>query len=131
MEWTMPRPVVQGVAALMALGAAGSFAMGIVNAPEHGRMPGERVPGAVTVTGAAINATDATPLSQDRIEAPPRPVEKSAAASDNSDDDEADTATNATAPPVINPPPPAGATNATPVTPAPDTAPPPQEEPPH
>jgi len=136
MEWTMPRPVVQGIAALLALGAAGSFAMGIVNAPERGRMPGERARGAAAGPVTAINAPEATPLTQERIEAAPKPAEKPAVNTDDSDDsDEADaTATNATPPPTATTTAPVnGATNATPATiMPPDTNPsPPQEEPPH
>jgi hypothetical protein len=135
MEWTMPRPLVQGIAALLALAAVGSFAMGIVNAPERGRMPGERAPGVTAAPVAAINATEATPLSQERIEAPPKPVEKpvtNTQPADDSDDDDT-TATNTTPPPTATTTAPVvNATNTTPTILPPDTNPsPPQEEPPH
>jgi hypothetical protein len=72
MNWTMPRPVVQGVGALLALTAAGSFALGVMHAPERGRLPGERAPGTVAGPDAApIVAPDATPLAAERIEGPP------------------------------------------------------------
>jgi hypothetical protein len=134
MEWTMPRPVVQGIAALLALGAAGSFAMGLINAPDRGRMPGERVRGAPTGPATVINAPEATPLTQERIEAAPKPVEKPVAKTDESDDsDDADTAaTNTTPPTATTTAPVVTATNTTPTILPPDTNPsPPQEEPPH
>jgi hypothetical protein len=135
MIWTMPRPVTQWVAALLALGAAGAFAMGIVNAPDRGgRLPGERPAGRGGLQPAmAINAADATPLAQERIEAPPKPAPKATNADDSDDsDDSGDQAVNAT--------PPAKATNATVPSPPPTTTPPPDapapsapppEEPPH
>lgn len=135
MEWTMPRPLVRGVAALLALGAAGAFAMGVINAPSRGRMPGERAPGVAAGPATAINATEATPLTEERIEAPPKPAEKPATNTQDTDDsDEADTsAANATPPPTATTTAPAAsATNATPTIMPPDTNPsPPQEEPPH
>lgn len=135
MEWTMPRPVVVGIAALLALAAAGSFAMGVISAPQRGRMPGERAPGVAAAPVAAINATEATPLSQERIEAPPKPAAKPAADTQEADDsDEADTtATNTTPPPTASTTAPVvNATNAMPTILPPDINPgPPQEEPPH
>jgi hypothetical protein len=139
MIWTMPRPVTQWVAALLALGAAGAFAMGIVNAPDRGgRLPGERPAGRGGLQPAmAINAADATPLAQERIEAPPKPAPKATNANANADDednadDSGDQAVNAT--------PPAKAANATVPSPPATTTPPPDapapsapppEEPPH
>ncbi|HEX3699593.1 MAG TPA: hypothetical protein VHV27_02860 [Phenylobacterium sp.] len=133
----MPRPVLQVVAALLVLAAAGSFAMGVINAPERGRMPGERTGAtAAAAGGAAIDAPEATPLSQDRIEAAPKPVEKASNTADSDDEDNSDdTATNATAPvkSANAIPAAAGATNTT--APAPpdltNAIAPPQEEPPH
>ncbi|MDB5419572.1 MAG: hypothetical protein JWP50_2991 [Phenylobacterium sp.] len=130
MIWTMPRPVLQWVASLMALGAASAFVMGIINAPDHsGRLPGERAARGSAVAGTAINAADATPLSQERIEAPPKPTPKAtntneSDAADTADQPvnvipPADTADAGKAPPVITPPPPA------------ETPAPPPEEPPH
>lgn len=75
MSWTMPRPLLLLVAWLIGLGAVGSFAMGIYNAQPPGRLPGEGPQGKV---GAAIQAMEATPLSQERIEGPPPPPELTA-----------------------------------------------------
>jgi len=133
MEWTMPRPVLQWVAGLLAAAALGAFVMGIVNAPERGgRLPGERVPGASAAAGASvINATEATPLTEERIETAPKPAAK--ATNTDEGDDEPDAAANAT-----NATPPAKATNATPTPALQTTAPPsatpatpPEDEPPH
>lgn len=133
MIWTMPRPVLQWVASLMALGAASAFVTGIINAPDHGgRLPGERAAGRGSAPGTAIDAADATPLSQERIEAPPKPAPKA------TNTDESDTADTADQP--VNVIPPANAADAgkaapliTPPAPAADTATqaPPPEEPPH
>jgi hypothetical protein len=74
MQWTMPHRVLQIVASLIALAAVSAFALGIVSAPQRGgRLPGEKAPG-VAGTGAAIDAEDATPLSNERIEGPPPPA---------------------------------------------------------
>jgi hypothetical protein len=137
MIWTMPRPVTQWVAALLALGAAGAFAMGIVNAPDRGgRLPGERPAGRGGIQPAmAINAADATPLAQERIEAPPKPAPKATNANTDDEDnadDSGDQAVNATPPAkaanAIVPSPPA---TATPPPDAPAPSAPPPEEPPH
>ena len=71
MQWSMPPRVLQVVAGLIGLTAASAFTLGIVNAPSRGRLPGERADGA---SGSLIQATEATPLSQERIEGPPEPV---------------------------------------------------------
>jgi hypothetical protein len=136
MIWTMPRPVTQWVAALLALGALGAFTMGIINAPDRGgRLPGERAAarGAGGQPVTAINATDATPLSQERIEAPAKPAPKATNTDDSDDtDDTADQPVNATAPvkaanaTVPSPPP-----TTTPPPDAPSPTAPPPEEPPH
>jgi hypothetical protein len=69
----MPHRVLQAVAGLIVLIALSAFTLGVLNVPQRGRMPGEKVAGE---TGAApLAATDATPLSQDRIEGPPPPPE--------------------------------------------------------
>lgn len=132
MIWTMPRPVLTWVAGLLGAAALGSFVMGIINAPERGgRLPGERAAGQPAGGVAVINATEATPLSQERIEAPAKPAPKATNTDASDDEDTSDQApTNAI--------PPAKALNATPptvVTPAPVNAtpatPPPEDEPPH
>src|SRR5258705_6311141 len=71
MQWTMPPRVLQVVAGLIGLTALSAFTLGIMNAPGRGRLPGERADGA---SGWLIQATEATPLSQERIEGPPEPV---------------------------------------------------------
>jgi hypothetical protein len=67
----MPHRVQQIVAGLLGLTALTAFTLGVINAPDRGRLPGERADGA---SGALIQATEATPLSQERIEGPPEPV---------------------------------------------------------
>src|SRR5258706_12901163 len=68
MQWSMPRRVLQVVAGLIGFVALSAFTLGVVNAPMRGRLPGERnvvgAPGAV----APVEATEAMPLSQDRIQ---------------------------------------------------------------
>lgn len=70
MTWSMPRPILHVVAWLIGLAAISSFAMGIYNAPDRGRLPGEGVQGKAGAA-APIQAMEATPLSQERIEGPP------------------------------------------------------------
>ena len=71
MQWSMPHRVQQVVAGLLGLTALTAFTLGVLKAPDGGRLPGERADGA---SGALIQATEATPLSQERIEGPPEPV---------------------------------------------------------
>ena len=124
MIWTMPRPLVQAAGAALALSAVAAFAMGIINAPERGRLPGER-PGKGQA-GALIQATDATPLALERIEAPPpppKPVEQA--------DDEPDAAPATNAPAVAAAPMPAAPAPAATPAPLPQETAPPPDEPPH
>ena len=72
MNWSMPRPVLNVVAGLIAASALGAFTLGIVTAPARGRLPGERAQGD---GGQAIQATEATPLDSERIEGAPPPPE--------------------------------------------------------
>jgi hypothetical protein len=72
MQWSMPHRVLQVVAGLIVLSALTSFTLGVINAPSRGRLPGERATGTAS---APIEATDATPLSQERIEGPPTAAE--------------------------------------------------------
>jgi hypothetical protein len=124
MTWSMPRPVLHWVGALLALTALGSFTMGVLNAPERGgRLPGERIPGQAA-GGAEIVAPEATPLSQERIEAPPPPPKPEVKAEETAP--APSEATNATPGPLLNLPP---ATNTTPEEAAPP--PNPEDEPPH
>jgi hypothetical protein len=121
----MPRPVLHWVGALLALTALGSFTMGVLNAPERGgRLPGERIPGQAAA-GAEIVAPEATPLSQERIEAPPPPPEKPEVKAEETAPAPSE-ATNTTPGPLLDLPP---ATNMT----AEDSTPPPpsEDEPPH
>lgn len=133
MQWTMPRRALQIVAALIGLAAIGSFAAGVVNAPQRGRLPGERTAGTPAV---AAPAAEATPLSQERIEGPPpppelTPEEKAKLEAEKKAKAEAEAAAKAQAEaeaelgeapaPTLKPPPPA---------PAAPPPPPPAEEPP-
>ncbi|WP_309091794.1 hypothetical protein [Phenylobacterium sp.] len=72
MNWTMPRPVLQIVAAVIGVAAVGSFSIGILTADAPAKLPGERQTGGY---GQAIEAQEATPLAQERIEGPPPPPE--------------------------------------------------------
>lgn len=71
MNWTMPRPVLKVVAAMIGVASLGAFTAGILTAPPRGRLPGERLDG---VTGQPIEARDATPLVEERIQGAPEPV---------------------------------------------------------
>lgn len=71
MNWSMPRPVRQGVAVLLATAWAASLIWGVVTAPSRGRLPGQAPVGA---SGQPLQAQDATPLSEERIEGAPEPV---------------------------------------------------------
>ena len=138
MQWSMPHRVQQIVAGLLGLTALTAFTLGVINAPDRGRLPGER---ADRASGALIQATEATPLSQERIEGPPEPVPLTPEQQAKLDEEKAATAEAAAAARLaaagvrpIAPP------TATPSAPAatPDrvgdileNAPPPPEEPPH
>jgi len=65
MNWSMPRPVLEIVAGVIAVACAASFTLGVVTAPTRGRLPGERLDG---LTGQPIQAQDATPLVDERIQ---------------------------------------------------------------
>jgi len=75
MQWSMPHRVLQVVAGLIVLVAVSAFTLGAINAPQRGRMPGERSASGGSDGAAPIVATEATPLSQERIEGPPPPPE--------------------------------------------------------
>lgn len=70
MNWSMPRPVLRAVAALIGVACVGAFVMGIATAPQKSRLPGQRADG---VTGEALQAQEAVALGDERIEgaAPP------------------------------------------------------------
>jgi hypothetical protein len=128
----MPHRVLQVVAGLIVLIALSAFTLGVVNAPQRGRMPGEHMAGD---TGASpIQAAEDTPLSQERIEGPPPPVELTPEekAKQEADKEAKAAAKLAAASGAVTPPPPV-----LPVAP-PDkvgetlqNATPPQEDPPH
>lgn len=81
MQWTMPRPVLQLIASLIGLAAVGAFVLGIMNAPHRGgRLPGEKAASASGPAATAIEATEATPLVDERIEGPPPPTPEEIAA---------------------------------------------------
>ena len=135
MNWSMPRPVLQGVAALLVTACAASLIWGIVSAPPRGRLPGVAPAGA----GEPLQAQDATPLTEERIEGAPEPIplteeEKTALEAEKKAKEEAallaraEAAKGAPAGPeaIVAEPPPSA-----PAAPAPEAPPPPpkQEEP--
>ncbi|WP_141653059.1 hypothetical protein [Phenylobacterium immobile] len=70
----MPRPMLQIVAAILALVAIGAFLSGVMTAAPRGRLPGEQ-PAAILLGPTGANIADAVPLADDRIEGAPEPVE--------------------------------------------------------
>ena len=140
MQWSMPHRALQVVAGLLVLTAVTGFALGIINAQGRGRLPGERSDG---TTGALIQATEATPLSQERIEGPPEPTPLTAEEKARLDEEkkakaEADAAAKLAAAGIKPAAAPTPATATAPAAPAPDrvgdlieSAPPAPEEPPH
>ncbi|MFZ5719657.1 MAG: hypothetical protein ACOY5Y_09380 [Pseudomonadota bacterium] len=62
----MPRPVLQAVAALLALACLISFGVGVATAPERGRLPGEGLDAGVAAQ--IIEAQEAQPLVDERIQ---------------------------------------------------------------
>ena len=71
MNWSMPRPVLQWVAALLAAISLGSLTLGVLTAPGRGPLPGEVTKGG---GGQPLQAQDATPFTDERIEGAPLPV---------------------------------------------------------
>lgn len=139
MQWSMPHRVLQVVAGLIALTALTAFVLGAVNAPGRGRLPGERA--AKGEDAAPLEATEATPLSQERIEGPPPPVPLTAEQKAKLEADKAAKAAQAEADAAAQTPPLAPGAQAPPTAPPPPptdrlgdllqkSAPPP-EEPPH
>jgi hypothetical protein len=112
MQWTMPPRVLQIVASLIALAAAASFVTGILNSPQRGRLPGERASGSAAAPTTVIDATDATPLSNERIEGAPPPSaneeaddEKTTEAEAGNSDEQTSAAANTQTPAPANAPP--------------------------
>jgi cell division septation protein DedD len=134
MQWSMPHRVLQVVAGVIVFIALAAFTLGVVNAPQRGRLPGERADGGSGATAAPLAATEATPLSQERIEGPPPPPELTAEQKARQDaDKEAKAEADAARAPASAAPP---ATAAEPVTPtptlqAPEPAAAPPDEAPH
>jgi hypothetical protein len=139
MQWSMPHRALQVVAGLLGLTAVSAFALGVINAPDRGRLPGERADGA---QGPLIQATEATPLSQERIEGPPEPVPLTPEQQAKLDEEKAAKAEAAAAARLaaagVAPVAPPAAAPAAPATPPQDrvgdlleNTPPPPEEPPH
>ena len=139
MQWSMPPRALQVVAGLLGLTAVSAFTLGLINAPDRGRLPGERADGA---QGPLIQATEATPLSQERIEGPPEPVPLTPEQQARLDEEKAAKAEAAAAARLaaagVAPVAPAAAAPVTPAAPAQDrvgdlleNVPPPPEEPPH
>jgi len=143
MQWTMPHRVLQVVAGLLVAIALSAFTLGVINGPQRGRLPGERAAGASSgpASAPAVQAVDATPLSQERIEGPPpatplTPEEKAQADADKAAKAQADAAklaANGAAPAAAKAPAAAAASGAAPGPAAADkpAEPPPAEEPPH
>lgn len=74
MSWSMPRPVLQVVAALLALACLASFGAGLATAPERGRLPGEGLDAGVAAQ--IIEAQEARPLVDERIQGAVREQEE-------------------------------------------------------
>jgi len=74
MNWSMPRPVLQVVAALIGVACVGAFAMGVATAPQKSRLPGQRADAA---TGEPLQAQEAVALGDERIEGAAPPPELS------------------------------------------------------
>ncbi len=112
MQWSMPPRVLKVVAGLLVAISLGAFTMGVIRAPERGRLPGEHDLGNASGAAAPVVATEAQPLTQERIEGPApapelTPEEKAQAEADKAAKAQADAATKAatTATPVAAPPP--------------------------
>lgn len=75
MNWSMPRPVLQGVAAAIAVACLVSFGLGVATAPPRSRLPGERA--LAGGAGQVLQAQDAIALGDERIEGPAPPPELS------------------------------------------------------
>jgi hypothetical protein len=72
MNWTMPRPVLQIVATGLGVVWIGAFAFAAFTAPPRGRLPGEGPRGA---SAEVLQAAEATPLIDERIQGAPEPEE--------------------------------------------------------
>ncbi len=72
MNWTMPRPILKVVAAGLGVVWLAAFALAAFTAPPRSRLPGDgpQGPGA-----QIIEATEATPLIDERLAGAPEPEE--------------------------------------------------------
>jgi hypothetical protein len=104
MQWTMPPRVLQIVASLLALAAAASFVTGVLHAPQRGRLPGEKASSS-SAPSLAIEAPDATPLSNERIEGPPPPAANEEADEEKTAEADAGNSDVETTPVPVRPPP--------------------------
>jgi hypothetical protein len=112
MQWTMPHRVLQVVAVLIVATALGGFTLGVINGTQRGRLPGERTAHSNASIVPAVQAVEAAPLSQERIEGPPPPTpltpeEKAQADADKAAKTQADAAklaANGTAAPATKAP---------------------------
>lgn len=135
MQWSMPPLTLRIVASLLVAVSILAFGLGAWNAPQRGRMPGERSAG--PAGAAPIAAAEAVALGQDRIEGlAPRELtaeEKEKALADKEAKQEAAEAAKAAA--ATTPEAQAAITAPKPLAPAPPEAPqstpPAQEEAPH
>lgn len=132
MSWTMPHRTLQFVAFLLVLASAVSFAFGVISTPPRaGRLPGEKAAGGAQ-GATVINAQEATPLSNERIEGPPPPSpEETAKAQAQNDAAEADEESAVAAANTTPPPPPQIPLLQAPVGNAASAEAPPADEPPH
>ncbi len=71
MTWSMPRPILQLVALALGLACIGAFATGVLTAQPPARLPGEDVAGGPTTQ--VIQAQEAQPFVEERIEGAPEP----------------------------------------------------------
>ena len=135
MQWSMPHRALQVVASLLVAIAVFSFGAGVWNAPNRGRLPGERAQGAAPGSVPAAPVTEATPLSQERIEGPPPAAELTPEEKAKQEADKlakAQTDVTAKVAPTAQAAAPASPTATVPVAPSVETpAPPPSDEAPH
>jgi len=135
MQWSMPQRALQVVAVLLVSIAILAFGAGVWNAPNRGRLPGERTQDAGPGSAPAAVATEAIPLSQERIEGPPpaaelTPEEKAKQEADKLAKAQADVTTKVA--PAAQAAAPSAPSAPVPVAPSVETpAPPPSDEAPH
>lgn len=72
MTWSMPRPVLQFVAALLVAAWLGAFTLAAWTAPPRSRLPGE---GPQAPSAEVLQAQEATPLVDERLAGAPEKEE--------------------------------------------------------